>query len=281
MIIFIPEKHQYLSTENDCTNWISVTTFLSHFKKPFDQKNQARKSSRNKSSKWYGISPEEIITIWNDETTRALKLGTCYHNQQETKVCNQEYIVHGDKKIPVFKPKYDAQGNKIAPNQKLQEGIYPEHLVYLKSAGICGQSDLVEVIDGKVNITDYKTNKEIKLAGYMNWEGITQKMQFPVSHLDDCNLRHYQLQLSIYLYMILKHNPKLQPGKLTIHHVIFENDGTNKYGYPIIRMDENAHPLVKEIVPYELSYLREEVISLIRFLQENGSSFKTKKAFTT
>ena len=29
-------------------------------------------------------------------------------------------------------------------------------MVYLKSAGICGQSDLVEVINGVVHITDYK-----------------------------------------------------------------------------------------------------------------------------
>jgi hypothetical protein len=39
---------------------------------------------------------------------------------------------------------------KIAPNQKLDPGVYPEHMVYLKSAGICGQSDLVEVVNGKV-----------------------------------------------------------------------------------------------------------------------------------
>jgi hypothetical protein len=281
MIIFIPEKHQYLSTENDSIDWISVTTLLSHFKKSFDQKTQASKSSRNKSSKWFGISPEEILAIWNDETIRALKLGTHYHNQQEIKICDQQFIIYGDKKLSVFKPIYDPEGNKIAPDQKLQEGIYPEHLVHLKSAGVCGQSDLVEVINGKVNITDYKTNKELKSEGYTNWEGITQKMQFPVSHLDDCNLKHYQLQLSIYLYIILKHNPRLKPGKIIIHHVIFENDGTNKFGYPLIRMDENGNPIVKKIVPYELTYLRDEVISIIQWLKENRNSLKTKKSFAS
>ena len=53
-------------------------------------------------------------------------------------------------------------------------------MVYLKSAGICGQSDLVEVVNGKVSIIDYKTNKEIKMQSYVDWEGISQKMQFPV-----------------------------------------------------------------------------------------------------
>ena len=35
-------------------------------------------------------------------------------------------------------------------------------LVYLKSARLCGQADLVEIVNGYINITDYKTNKEIK-----------------------------------------------------------------------------------------------------------------------
>ena len=51
-----------------------------------------------------------------------------------------------------------------------------------------------------------KTNKEIKEKGFTNWEGITSKMYKPVSHLDDCNLKHYNLQLSLYAYIIKKHN---------------------------------------------------------------------------
>ena len=39
-------------------------------------------------------------------------------------------------------------------------------------------------------------------------------MYNPVSHLDDCNLNHYNLQLSIYAYIIKKHNPKLRVGNL-------------------------------------------------------------------
>ena len=58
-------------------------------------------------------------------------------------------------------------------------------MVYLKSAGICGQSDLVEVVNGHVNIIDYKTNKEIKMESFKNWEGISEKMLHPVSNLED------------------------------------------------------------------------------------------------
>ena len=171
--------------------------------------------------------------------------------------------------IPIIKPLVDSSGIKMAPVQKLEPGVYPEHFAFLKSACICGQADLVEVVNGKVNITDYKTNKEIKEKGFTNWEGITSKMFKPVNNLDDCNLNHYNLQLSIYMYIILKHNPKLKPGKLTIQHVTFEKEKDDEYGYPINKYDSNGDPIIKEIKMYNLPYLKDEVRSLIMWIKDN------------
>jgi len=177
--------------------------------------------------------------------------------------------------IPIFKP-VEIDHVKHSPNQKLVDGIYPEHMVYLKSAGICGQSDLVEVINGVVHITDYKTNKEIKLSGFTNWEGVTQKMQPPVSHLDDCHLNHYALQLSMYMFIILKHNPKLKFGSLTIHHILFEEVGRDKFDNPITALDTNGDPIVLDIVQYDLPYLKQEAISVIHWLEDNRNKIKPK-----
>jgi hypothetical protein len=148
-------------------------------------------------------------------------------------------------------------------------------MVYLKSAGICGQSDLVEVINGVVHITDYKTNKEIKVEGFTNWEGITQKMSSPVAHLDDCHLNHYALQLSLYMFIILKHNPKLSPGILTIHHILFEEAGRDRFDNPISALDTDGNPIVTDIVQYDLPYLKKESISLIHWLEENRHKLKS------
>lgn len=265
---FLPEEHKYVSIEPDGIQWMSVTTFLSHFKKPFDADTISVKSAKNKKSKWYGMTPEDIKTAWKSEAKRATDLGTWYHNCRESDICSFERMKRHGLEIPVVKP-IEIDGIKYSPNQKLTEGVYPEHLVYLKSAGICGQSDLVEVIDNKVYITDYKTNKEIKTQGYTNWEGITQKMLPPVSHLDDCNLNHYALQLSMYMYMILKHNPKYTPGDMTIHHILFEEVDKDKYGNPITALDTNGDPIVKDIVEYDVPYLKQEVISLIHWLEDN------------
>ena len=275
ILTFTPQDHKYRSIENDGIDWLSVTSFISNFKKPFDADTIAEKTSKSKKSKWFGMTPEEIKTAWKNEANRATTLGTWYHNCREADLCALDTLERNGIVLPIFRP-IEKEGVKFSPAQKLVDGIYPEHMVYLKSAGICGQSDLVEVINGEVNITDYKTNKEIKLEGFTNWEGITQKMNAPVAHLDDCNLMHYALQLSMYLYIILKHNPRLKPGILTIHHILFEEVGKDKFGNPITALDTNGDPIVKDIFPYDLHYLKSEAIALIHWLEDNKHKLKPK-----
>lgn len=268
---FTADNHKY--TSEDGANWLSVTSLISQFKQPFDADKIAEKSSKNKKSKWYGMSPEDIKAAWKAEANRATTLGTWYHNCRESDICGFENMERHGLTVPVFRP-IEKEGVKYSPEQKLKDGVYPEHMVYLKSAGICGQSDLVEVIDGIVHITDYKTNKEIKVEGFTNWEGVTQKMAPPVSHLDDCHLNHYALQLSMYMFIILKHNPKLSPGILTIHHILFEEAGRDRFDNPISALDSHGNPIVTDIVQYDLPYLKKESIDIIHWLEDNKDKIK-------
>jgi ATP-dependent exoDNAse (exonuclease V) beta subunit len=269
-IVFNAEDHSYKSIDaTEEIKWISVTSLVSQFKEPFDAKGIAQKVTKNKKSKWYGIDPKRILEIWDNEANRATSLGTYYHNQREADLCSFASIERDGVTVPVIIPVEEVNGLKQAPLQKLDPGVYPEHMVFLKSAAICGQSDLVEVVNNKVYIIDYKTNKEIKTESFKNWDGLSKKMLSPISHLDDCNLNHYALQLSIYMYIILKHNPKLKPGNMYIHHVIFEHVGEDDFGYPITKYDHNNDPVVKEVIPIELPYLKDEVISIIHWLYDN------------
>lgn len=278
-LVFEPTTHSYKSIDSaDGTVWTSVTTLIGHLKQPFDSNAIAKKSASNKKGKWYGMTVEEIQQAWKNEADRACTLGNWYHDQRERDITNCVTIERHNKELPVIRPMFDEHGKKMAPAQKLIEGIYPEHMVYLRSAGICGQSDLVEIVNGQVHITDYKTNKEIKTESFKNWEGISQKMNFPVSHLDDCNLNHYNLQLSIYMYMILKHNPNLKPGKLTIHHIQFEEEEEkDQFGYPITKLDSNGDPIVKEVVVHDLPYLKDEVLSIMNWYKDNAVLLQKKK----
>ena len=156
-VIFKEEGHVYESNDQDNISWISVTGLVSKFKPKFDRDGQAIKSSKNKRSKWYGMTPKEIIAAWDGETNRAITLGNFYHNQREADMMEFKTIERYGTQVPIIKPLIDDTGIKTAPTQKLIEGVYPEHLVYLKSVGICGQADLVEIVNGYINITDYKT----------------------------------------------------------------------------------------------------------------------------
>jgi hypothetical protein len=92
-------------------------------------------------------------------------------------------------------------------------------------------------------------------------------MFHPVSHLDDCNYNHYALQLSLYMYIILKHNPRLKPGKLVLDHVIFEDEGLTEDGNKIHKLNSEGRPIIKNIDRYELPYLKAEVIAIINHMK--------------
>lgn len=276
-IQFTAADHKYQSINQDeKIEWLSVTSLVSLFKIPFDKEGQALKSSRNKRSKWHGLSVQEIIEIWDKNNSVALDLGTWYHNEREQDIVSCDTIGRLGLNIPVYKP-IEENGIKIAPEQNLVEGIYPEHMVFLKSAGICGQADRVEVIQNVLNIYDYKTNKEIKKESYKNYEGVSSKMLEPINHLDDCNYIHYALQLSIYMYIIIKHNPNLKPGKLVLEHITFKKSGDDKFGNPIYIKDDKGNPIVDKVIPYELPYLKREVINMIKYLQNNPEIKSRKK----
>lgn len=272
---FLPEDHKYVSIDPaESIPWVSVTSIISKLKQPFEAEKIAEKSSKNKRSKWYGMTKQEILDAWKSESERAISVGNWYHNQREEDILGLETIERHGRVIPIMQPLSDTEGLKIAPDQKLKDGMYPEHFVYMKSLGLCGQSDLVEVVDGTVHITDYKTNKEIRSESFKDWEGVSQKMNPPVSHLDDCNLNHYNLQLSIYMYMILKHNPKLKAGTMMLQHIVFEDEGKDDNGYPILKVNDLGDPIIKDIVYYDLPYLKNEVLSIVNWYKDNKSKFK-------
>jgi len=76
------------------------------------------------------VKHKELLT-WDGETQRAINLGNFYHNQREADMMEFKTIERYGTEVPIIKPIVDNNGIKIAPKQKLEEGVYPEHLVYL------------------------------------------------------------------------------------------------------------------------------------------------------
>lgn len=264
MIRFHQQGHIYESVVPDNIQWIGATTLVGALHEKFDAQYQAPRSSRNTRSKWYKVPVEEILAAWENEGKRASELGHWYHDMREQNILSKG-TVNG---LPVIRSEM-TDGVKIAPDQVLTDGIYPEHLIYIPGIHVCGQSDVVTVHDGKVDISDYKTSKEIKTSSWADWEGNSKKMLPPLQHLDDCHLNHYSIQMSIYMYGILRHNPRLQPGEMHVDHIRFMEAGKDKYGYPIYHIDGNGNPIVQDIVKIPIPYMKSEVQKIITWLKDN------------
>jgi hypothetical protein len=78
------------------------------------------------------------------------------------------------------------------------------------------------------------------------------------------------------MYIILKHNPKLKPGRIFIHHVTFEVESEDEYGYPIAKLDSEGNPIVKEVIPIPMPYLIDEVLSIVHYVHDNKDKIKKK-----
>lgn len=268
---FTAENHKYETVDDPLKKWVSATGILKAFEEPFNQDEVATKCSKKKKSKWYGLKPKEIIAIWDKEAKRATDLGSWYHDQREADLLACSTVQREGIDLPIIHPIMDGV-EKFAPDQRLIPGIYPEHFVYLKSALLCGQADRVEVVGDVVNVYDYKTNKKMREA-YTNWEGVTKTLNGPLSHIEDSDLMHYALQLSIYMYIICKHNHTLKPGKLEILHIKFEVEEEDEYGFPTTATDAAGEPIIDEIVPYKLPYLKKEVTSMIKYMNMHPKEF--------
>jgi hypothetical protein len=72
---------------------------------------------------------------------------------------------------------------------------------------------------------------------------------------------------------LLKHNPKLQPGKMFIHHIIFETEGEDRYGYPLTSYDHNEDPIVKDVSQIEIPYLKDENLNFKYDLETEKIAF--------
>lgn len=266
---FYADDHKYISIdERDPIDWISVTRLIHFFKEPFDTVKMAEACSKGKNPKYNKMKPEDIIALWASENKRAVNLGSWYHDQREKDLLACNTITREGRELQIVNPLMDGMV-KLAPDQQLVEGIYPEHLVYLKSVGICGQADRIEIVNDRIDVYDYKTNKEIKTESFVGKNGKSKKLLGPLSHLDECNYNEYALQLSTYMYIIQKHNFNLNPGRIQLDHVEFEIDHIDKNGYPVIAHDAKGDPMVKRVIPYELPYMKKEVIAMFKYVQEN------------
>lgn len=210
---FIEDIHAYLDEEDKA--YIPVTTFLKSFQEKVDWVAVAAKKAKKD-----GTTAEALLEQWAEKRDKAAARGTAYHKMKEEELLNlpegniRGYATHS--------------GVKVDDTMLLDDNTtYVEKMIWSKKYGVCGTADLVEVVKGRINIKDYKTNEKLDYEAWSHPRYGPKRLLSPIGHLDDCNFNLYQLQVNCYMYMLLQQNRGLKMGEMDLQHIIF--DEYNKF----------------------------------------------------
>ncbi len=246
MVKFIEQGHKYYT--QDDKELVSVSARVHALEPPKDWSSIAKKYSKK-----HGETPQYWLDKWEDNKNKAAAIGTLFHSMKE-----EELITNG---LKGFEVQLGAMinGEKWSiPTQKLQDNtVYPEMMVYDIDSMTCGQIDKAIIKSRRINIHDYKSDKEINTKAYSSEWVKPEKLLPPCAHLDACNFNIYSLKMSMYMYMLWKQNPSFRIGDIILEHVILKRD---EEGIPIL---ENGKPVVLGIKPIKLPYRKEEVKKIL------------------
>lgn len=203
---------------------------------------------------------KELDTKWKANADKACEFGTKAHAGYE----------HGFKEKGWYNLSWYGFSNRVkfayVPNlytyvPELGRQVMPEMLVAIKTKDmklrLAGQIDLCIIDKKNLYINDYKTNKSIDFKSMADPEGNHQMMKYPLEYFMDCNSVHYNLQMSIYTYMVARKYPELKPCESTIIH-LYDKEDTSKARF------------------YKFQYLESTVKLLLNHYRENNDMDYTK-----
>ena len=226
MIIFNEEEHKYFNEKG--LEYISVTTLLGTFKKPFDSEMHAKRVAERT-----GTTVESVLASWKKTTVEAQERGTGIHKKMEAYIKFGECLPEDADMIKSFNNAIEG----FKHSKKTAEG-----LLWIDDARIAGTADIILENDKEFYILDFKTNKKFK---FMNDFG--EKLLPPLSYLDYCEFTIYSMQLSLYAYMLQKQSGKHCKGLKVLY--LSTNTFTNSRFWreiPILYCKDTIHNIVEQ-----------------------------------
>jgi ATP-dependent exoDNAse (exonuclease V) beta subunit len=183
MVKFDKDSHTYTNVITG-EKYISVTTLLGKYVKPFDSDYHAERVAKRE-----GVSKEFILSIWKDQNNTANEKGTKIHKTLE------DYIGEGIMDN-MYGWLYGAYDRVVAEVISKYDTVLSEHMLHNHEYKIAGTSDLIYDHGDTFTVADFKTNKEFKFENKYN-----EYLLDPVSHIMYSQFSVYALQLSLYAYM--------------------------------------------------------------------------------
>ena len=285
---FLEGPHRYENLKDPSIQYTSVTTMIEKYGKPFDKEFVSKYKAlerilsptdwkKEKGGIWkshkipkdflevYNIEEkelnkvqQEILDEWAETNRVACERGTKIHAQLE----NSFYKAGSNITLKKFGIGGKFQCKKDYSDLDLEYGVYPEYLIYYDNPKldlhIAGQIDLIVKNENDIFIIDHKTNAKIDLKGFYNSSTrSSNRMLYPLTHLDECNYNHYQLQLSTYAWMLQKLNPDFVIKDLILNH--YDHDGKNTI--------------------YHCSYLKDDVEKMLKHFAKQQKIEKQKQKY--
>lgn len=246
MIKFNPLTHTYYDDNN---SYKSVTTLLKFYSTSNWEEIKKNYAIKN------NLTIDEVTELWK----KAAENGTKTHALLESKESGESYesILNRD-----LNSKEEITSLSLKDNTLL--GKYPELIIYSEYYKVAGKVDLPEFYEDRTfTIDDYKTDKEITFVPTAYFDKRLgrkeiRKFLFPINHLADTNWNKYQLQISIYAFILEMYGYTFKGGK--IQHVIVERDKKGQF----ILDDENK-PIIKNIDCHEIKYMKTEAEKILKY----------------
>lgn len=232
--------------------YTSATQVIDLFSNEFDSHEQA-KAYATKTTQ----TPEHWLDRWEDIAEIARRRGNWLHGLKEDITRNRgSFNMFGQPFIVRNVELYGIQQRL----SELPDGLYPELILWNHEYGIAGRADgviLHTLHNGHriAHVFDYKTNRFIRTRSWRDKYGNYITMKAPLSHIMDCAMQHYYLQLSLYQFMLESHG--FLPGDRQIIHYPHRLDIAP--GGP-----QGPEPPSKV---YPCPYQRDDVLSMLEYLK--------------
>jgi ATP-dependent exoDNAse (exonuclease V) beta subunit len=224
---FNEESHTY--THETLGEFISVTTLLSKYKKPFNTHTHAQRVADRE-----GVSKEMVIEMWEKEKNKACDKGSEIHKLLEN------YVMYGEC-ADSYNWLYKAYNKVTSYSIDSYKKVLCENLLYNEQYKIAGTADLIYDHGDTFTIADYKTNKKFRFSSSFD-----DYLLEPVSHLTNCEFNIYGLQMSLYAYLF-----ETLTNKKCRKCVVFWLDGDVLRPYHISYMKQEILSILNH---YKLSF---------------------------
>lgn len=287
-------EHVYTLPHLQNRRLISVTTLVNHFFEPFDADVVIRcmmNSPKWTASKYYGMTPEAIKTLWATNGRDASVKGTRLHAFIEACYNKADLSQYADLLPTPEVNQFQRFVSDIGfARTRSDDPVIPyrtEWVVYDESINVGGTIDMVykNLKDGTYTLVDWKRCKRIHKQAPTN-NG--RRMAKGVMHtLPDCNFTKYSMQLNVYRYIVEKvykltvrdayivafhpdqttyHMHKVEPDPIltVILPRLFDslrNTAGNEHAWHRVLADAIAQPACSSLIGRQLQFVEEDDIA--------------------